>query len=433
MEWDHRGLLEFAAPDTYRGVQEELLKKHLRYAAANSPFYRELFGRCGVDPAEVTLANLHELPMTDKEMFCTNHADFLAMPRAGIVDISLTSGTSGQVTPMMYSDNDLHRLAYNEEISFMGCGMTADDVVLLTCTLDRCFVAGLAYYSGARKRGASIIRNGLSSVESHLEIIRCLKPTILIGVPTFLLKLGQYLLTQGIEPARTGVKKLVCIGEPIRDRDLSFLKVGELLEQIWGAPIYSTYASTETITSFCECTAQQGGHLHPELAVVEIVNEGGALLPAGEIGEVVVTPLAMEGMPLVRFKTGDMSFLMEDPCSCGRFSPRLGPVLGRKNQLIKLRGTSFYPSAIYSALDSIPEISIYYIVTTNDYDLSDKVCIHVAVKDPSCSASLIGERLQARLRVLPEVIIESEGEIMNQLTAGNSRKLNRFVDKRTTS
>jgi phenylacetate-CoA ligase len=347
-----------------------------------------------------------------------------------IVDIVLSSGTTGRSTKVMYTENDLRRLAYNEEISFASCGMNSDDVVLLTCTIDRCFIAGLAYFSGVRKLGAAAIRNGLSSVESHMEIILRLKPTVLVGVPTFLLKLGQYLLYEGFNPALTGVKKLVCIGEPVRDRNLLFLRVGEQLEQLWGAKVFSTYASSETITSFCECSAQQGGHLHPDLAVVEIVDDAGNILPHGDIGEVVMTPLAIEGMPLVRFKTGDVSFLIDEPCQCGRNSLRLGPILGRKNQMIKLRGTTLYPNSINAVLDSYPGVNEYFINVTTDYDLSDVVRIFVSVGNESCSAELIKDKLQAHLRVRPEVIIASDEQIKSKVYAGNPRKLNRFVDER---
>jgi phenylacetate-CoA ligase len=301
---------------------------------------------------------------------------------------------------------------------------------LLTCTIDRCFIAGLAYFSGVRSLGAAAIRNGLSSVESHREIIRRLKPTAIVGVPTFLLKLGRYLESQGLDPAGIGVNKLVCIGEPIRDRNLELMKVGQMLEQIWGARIYSTYASSETITSFCECTAQQGGHLHPDLAVVEIVDDAGRVLQPGEIGEVVVTPLAIEGMPLVRFKTGDVSFLIDEPCVCGRNSPRLGPILGRKRQMIKLCGTTLYPNAINAVLDSFPGVNEYYVSVSSEYDLSDRVQVFVAASEPSCTAELIMDKLQAHLRVRPEVMIVSDDHIKNKVYAGNPRKLIRFLDER---
>jgi len=422
--------LEFSSPAEIRRMQEQLLQKHVCYAAAASPYYREFFAASGINPAGVTLESLKEIPLTDKSVFGSRNEEFLAVPMAAIVDIVLSSGTTGHPTSVMYTENDLRRLAYNEEISFAACGITADDTVLLTCTMDRCFIAGLAYFSGVRQIGAAAIRNGLASVESHLEIIRRLRPTVLVGVPTFLLKLGRYLLSQGIDPRSTGVRKLVCIGEPIRDHALGFLRAGEELELIWGARVYSTYASSETITSFCECTAQCGGHLHPDLAVVEIVAENGAPLPPGEVGEVVVTPLGIEGMPLLRFKTGDIGFLLDGPCGCGRNSARLGPILGRKKQMLKLKGTTVYPESIYAVLDTIPGVSEYFVTASADYDLSDRVQVHVAVSDDACSESLILERLQAALRVRPEVVITTEETVTRWRSAGSSRKPVRFIDDR---
>ena len=422
--------LEFCTPAEIRRVQEDLLRRHVTYAAGASPYYRELFKARGIDPSAITLGTLATVPLTDKSVFSDRNDQFLAVNREAIVDIVLSSGTTGHPTTVMYTESDLRRLTYNEEISFTACGLSASDTVLLTCTIDRCFIAGLAYYSGVRKLGAAAIRNGLATVESHLEIIRRLRPSVLVGVPTFLLKLGKYLISQGIDPQSVGVRKLVCIGEPIRDRSLAFLKAGEELEFIWGAKIYSTYASSETITSFCECTAQCGGHLHPDLAVVEVVDEQGKPLPCGETGEVIVTPLGIEGMPLVRFRTGDIGFLLDGPCGCGRNSVRLGPILGRKKQMMKVKGTTVYPESIYAALDTIPGVSEYFVTASSDYDLSDQVKVYVAVNDTSCTEKIILDRLQAALRVRPEVIITSEETVNRWRSAGNSRKLVRFIDER---
>ena len=109
---------------------------------------------------------------------------------------------------------------------------------------------------------------------------------------------------------------------------------------------------------------------------MEIVDENGAVLSAGTVGEVVVTPLSVEGMPLIRFKTGDISFLMDEPCACGRSSPRLGPILGRKKQMMKIRGTTLYPQAVYSALDEMDGVDDYYMVVTSRGDLSDEMTIY---------------------------------------------------------
>ena len=426
----YRGI-EFFRPDKIREVQEKLFRDHLRYLLSNSPYYGRTLS--GIDIKHTGLDNLRELPFTDKSEFGKCCDDFLAVPFSNVVDIVFSSGTTGVPTRIIYTENDLKRLAYNEEISLSGCGITAEDIVLLTCTLDRCFIAGLAYFLGTRSLGAAAVRNGLNSSASHLETMLRIRPTVIVGVPSFLLKLGQYLESKGVAPREIGVSRLVCIGEPIRDKDMALLKMGAHLEDLWGAKVFSTYASSETITTFCECEMQAGGHLHPDLAIVEIVDEKGEVLPCGNTGEVVVTPLSIEGMPLLRFKTGDVSFLIDGPCGCGRFSPRLGPVIGRKKQMIKYRGTTLYPQAIYSVLADIPGISEYYLTLSSDYDLSDQVKISVSVNNGSCSAESIADELQTRLRVRPEVVIASEEQVRQQVYSGNARKLVRLIDRRKTN
>ncbi|MFA5362116.1 MAG: AMP-binding protein [Candidatus Omnitrophota bacterium] len=420
--------IEFQAPDSIRKTQEALFREHLRYCSQNSPYYKKIFSRRGQWWRGFTLERLPELPFTDKSRLEKYNDVFLAVPPRKIVDIVLSSGTTGQPTRIAYTESDLRRLAYNEEQSFHSCGMTAEDRVLLTCTMDRCFVAGFAYFSGVRAIGAAAIRNGLNSLESHFETIRRLHPTAIVGVPTFLKKLGQYLRGQGVK--KTGVRMLVCIGEPLRGADMDFLPLGRELERLWGAKVYSTYSSSEIISSFCECTSQKGGHLHPELAVVEIIDESGKPREAGFTGELVVTPLMIEGMPLIRFKTGDISFLIPERCRCGRKSVRLGPILGRKQQMMKIRGTTVYPQAIFSVLEETGRVAEYCISVRQESILSDAVTVHAAVTDKDCSAAYIQEQLQARLRVRPDVIVEEEEMLRSRVYPQKSRKPVRFFDYR---
>ena len=211
------------------------------------------------------------------------------------------------------------------------------------------------------------------------------------------------------------------------------LKLGRDLRERWNADVYSTYASSECITSFCECTAQQGGHLHPDLAVIEIVDDHGRLVPPGTPGEVVLTPLAIEGMPLLRFKTGDISFLISDRCACGRTSPRLGPILGRKQQMMKIRGTTLYPQAVFAALDEIPGVGDYYLEITSHDDLSDELTIHLCPHADQPSPARIREQLQARLRVTPLIAIDPEDNVRHHVHSPESRKPIRVFDRRSNT
>jgi len=135
-------------------------------------------------------------------------------------------------------------------------------------------------------------------------------------------------------------------------------------------------------------------------------------------------------MPLLRFMTGDVSLLIDEPCECGRYSPRLGPIIGRKKQMIKYRGTTLYPQSIYSILDDIPEVNDYYISVSGDYNLSDMLKVHVSLSNGSILTERIMDRLQARLRVRPEVIISPDEEIKKQILPSTYRKINRFIDRR---
>lgn len=422
--------LEFAEPSAIRLAQAARLKAHLARCARHSPYYRRVFREAGIKPGRIGLENLGDLPPTSKTDFARHNDEFLAVPMTSVVDIVLSSGTTGKPTRVLYTERDLQRLAYNEKVSFAGCGIGAEDVALLTCTMDRCFIAGLAYFMGIRASGAAAIRNGHGTLASHLEIIKAIQPTVLVGVPSFLRKLAVFLGEHGIEAARTSVRKLVCIGEPVRGADMAFLKLGSDLESLWNARVYSTYASSECISTFCECTAQRGGHLHPDLALVEILDDHGRPVPPGQPGEVVMTPLDIEGMPLVRFRTGDVSFLMPEPCACGRTSPRLGPILGRKQQMMKVRGTTLYPQAVFAALDEISGLGEYYLEILGNDNLSDELVIHLGARPGQPAPDWIRERLQACLRVTPVIVIDPEDKVRQHLYSPESRKPVRVWDRR---
>ena len=197
--------IAFSDPRAIREVQESRLREHLVYASTHSPFYRRTLQEIAVDFARVTLEELSGLPFTEKSDLEECNDDFCAVPSTEFVDIVLSSGTTGKPTRMMYTEHDLLRLGYNEEKSFAGCGVSAEDRVLLTCTMDRCFVAGLAYFLGIRSLGAAAIRNGQSSLESHAEMISRMHPSVIVGVPTFLKRMGLFLQKKGTDPRKTKV------------------------------------------------------------------------------------------------------------------------------------------------------------------------------------------------------------------------------------
>ena len=415
----------FSSRDEVRRLQDRLLAEHLRYCRSNSPFYRKLFA--AFPDRDYDFDSLQELPTTSKRDLAEHNDDFFAVPGSEISDICFTSGTTGTPCRIVYTASDLDRLAYNDACGYRAAGMLQGEKVLLTCTIDRCFIAGLAYYQGVVKFGAAAIRNGLNTLESHAEVISTLHPENIIGVPSFLAKLGQYLADNHIDGSC--IRRLVCIGEPARNRKMELTPLGTKLEGFWPGALHSTYASSEIVTSFTECSARCGGHPPADLAVVEILDEEGNRVPDGEPGEVTVTPLQVTGMPLVRFRTGDVSFIIPEPCPCGRGTLRLGPILGRKAQMLKVRGTTLFPGAFFNVLDAIPGVIEYYMEVRGTA-LSDEITICVACREGETPESLgVAEKLYGRTRIhVPVVAVDAAAA--RQRVFGTSRKPVRFFDLR---
>jgi phenylacetate-CoA ligase len=413
-------------------LQDDLLRRHIGYLAVHSPFYRSMFAELGVRPEDISRSgDLAQLPFTCKSDLENRHGEFLAVGQEEIVDICLTSGTTGKSVAMLQSSSDLERLAYNEELSFRAAGFSSADRVLLAVATDRCFMAGLAYFLGLTRIKATVLRGGSGNALLTIELIKNYHPSALVGVPSLLLNVGEKLKHEGIEPAGLGIKRIVCIGEPVRGQDFALSPLGERLRELWRCQIFGTYASTEMATSFTDCTEGTGGHLLPELIVLEIVDEAGALVPAGSYGEVVVTPLGVTGMPLLRFKTGDIATLHVEPCSCGRNTHRLGPVSGRKSQMLKCLGTTVYPPAIFTVLQGLSGVRGYYVEAESEFALSDRIRVVVGSNDPTLSASFVAERIAASIRVKPDVVIVSPEEILKVTIRDDKRKPVTFFDHRT--
>jgi phenylacetate-CoA ligase len=408
--YPHNMRLAFEPRETIRQQQELLLAKHLQQCAQSRFYAKALSKWAGSKRKRISLETLQDFPLTSKADLERDNPAFLAVDLKRIRDIVQSSGTTGLPTQMMYTAHDLARLAYNEAVCFKGCGMKSADRVLLTCTMDRCFVAGYAYCLGSQAVGAATIRSGLNLVEGHASVIALMQPTFIVGVPGFLRKLGRHLHERGAAPK--GIRGLICIGEPLRDMWMKPTALTIELEQLWGAPAFSTYSSSEIITSFCECKAQQGGHAAPDLGIVEILDKKGRPLPNGEAGEIVVTPLGIEGMPLLRFRTGDIGYLLEEPCSCGRQTPRLGPILGRCAQMLKVKGTE-------------------YLLRTTSKEGADALHVEVSLaKDTPALRQKLEAALLARLRVRVDFTVVDEAAIRKQVYLPQSRKPVRFFDLR---
>ena len=418
--------------DKMTAMQEQKLQELLQYVSIYSPFYKELFAKHDIAVSDIkTLADLSKIPTTEKDDLQKRNNDFLCVPADKVVEYTSTSGTLGGPVTVALTENDLDRLAHNEYNSFLCADGSKDDIYQLMLTLDRQFMAGIAYYMGIRKIGAGIIRLGPGVPSLQWETIQRLKPSAIVAVPSFILKLISFAKENNIDINKTSVKKAICIGENIRNTDFSFNMLGKKITESWDIHLYSTYASTEMQTAFTECREGKGGHYQPELVIVELLDENDKQVAPNTPGEVTITTLGVEGMPLLRYKTGDICMYDDQPCACGRTTLRLSPLMGRKKQMIKFKGTTLYPPALFDLLNEREEILDFVVeVYSNEIGL-DQVSLYLVPAEESEECDhRIRAYLQARLRVSPHIKYVTPEEIQKIQFNEVSRKAIKFIDKR---
>ncbi|QYS89689.1 phenylacetate--CoA ligase family protein [Flavobacterium davisii] len=424
--------IEKASAHEIKVFQEQKLRELLVYLQAHSPYYQRMFLEQNINIDSIqTLEDLQQLPVTSKTDLQQNNDDFFCVPKHQIIDYATTSGTLGSPVTFGLTDADLERLAYNEAISFACAGVQEGDVVQLMTTMDRRFMAGLAYFLGLRKLKAGIIRVGAGIPELQWDSILKYQPKFLIAVPSFLLKMIEYAEKHGIDYKNSSIKGVICIGESLRNQDFSPSLLTQKIQEQWPIALYSTYASTEMSTAFTECSQQQGGHHHPELIITEVLDANNQPVASGKAGELVITTLGVEGMPLLRFKTGDVVQLHTSACACGRQTYRVGPVVGRKEHMIKYKGTTLYPPAMHDLMTCFEPIQAHvFEISTNELG-TDEIVIKIASKDTSDRfLTEVKDHFRAKLRVAPKLEVLPMEVIQKIIFPPMSRKPITFIDKR---
>ena len=435
--------IEFESIDTIKAFQDEKLRKAVLYLKEHSPYYQRLFEKCHININNIRqIEDLVNIPFTDKKDLQIFNEDFLCVPKEKVIDYITTSGTLGEPVTFGCTEIDLQRLAYNEKKSFSCAGLHPGNILQLMTTIDKRFMAGLAYFLGIRELGASIIRVGNGIPELQWDTIMRIKPDSIMCVPSFIPHLIQYAEEHDIDYKNSSIKKIIGIGEGLRNQNFSLNLLGQQIKSKWDVQLFATYSSTEMGSTFSECEYGCGGHVHPELIIVEIIGEDNMPVADGDIGEVVITTLGVEGMPLLRFRTGDMCAKIVEPCRCGRNSYRLTPLVGRKNNMIKLKGTTLYPPAINDILDNTDYVQNYVMYVQDSEAGTDDVEVKVGLKADALarrkafvenSGAIVEDlknRFRAHLRVSPKVEIHSVAKIQAINFPPKTRKPVKFIDLR---
>ncbi len=403
------------------------MRAHVADLLARSPWYKRVLREQGVDvKALKSMADIHRLPFTTKQQLTGHNAEFLCVAMDRVVDHVFTSGSTGAPMPFLLSEKDLDRLSRSEAASLASTGIGPGDIVQITTTLDKRFMAGIAYWLGLRRIGTGIVRTGPGNTAGQWETAESCGTTALITVPSFLLRMLQ---------DRSGndsgtIRKAICIGEPITDPAGGPNKLAKRIMELCNIQLHGTYASTEMATACTERTPFAGHEVPASLILIEVLDDDDQPVPDGGIGEVVATPLGVEAMPLLRFRTGDICSRRWQQKPDGSLAQMLGPVIGRKEQRMKVKGTTLYPQQVIDALNALAEVNAFVIL--RERDVHDLDVVRILLDADASNLPAISERLSGILRVIP-TLERTERKVIEALRNDpKNRKPTPYLDRTKT-
>ena len=411
--------------------QLTLLKKVVETCHKKVAMYGEKFKEMGITPSDIqTLDDIKKLPFTNKEdlrlRFPTN--GLVAVPDEEIVRLHMTSGTTGKPTLSPFTQNDL-QLAYR--LFARGfAAMGADNRDVFQCLVGYgLFLGGLVVGPAAELVGMTHIPTG-SGVASarQLEIIQDLNSTVMVGTPSFLLHITEVAKHENIDVGTLGVQALIAGAEACSQ------KTREKLKEDWKADVYDVGGTCELWHIWHECSEHHGLHMAEDAVIFEVIDpKTGEEMPSGERGELVVTTLMKEAMPLIRWRTGDItSVVREDACPCGRTSRQIDHLSGRVDDMIKVKGVVVFPSQIEGIIRSIHELkdSEFQLVVSTTESFVDKLTIKAEVPESAMSDSKsivkkIGTEIKNKMLLSADIDLVEAGTLPRF-----THKAQRVIDQR---
>jgi phenylacetate-CoA ligase len=340
-------------------LQVERLQITLNRVYRNVAFYRQAFDRARVDVERIkSVADMRHLPLTTKaDLRQAYPYDMFAVPLRDIVRLHATSGTTGTPIVTGYTRNDVSHWAALVARQLVAVGITEHDVVQVAFGYGL-FTGGLGFHYGAERLGASVIPASASPhAREQLRIMKDYKATALLTMPSYALTMAEHLERLGLHPEQLALRVGILGAEPWSE------EVRQRLQERLHLRAYDTYGVAEIMGPGIsgECHCQCGLHLNEDHFIPEIIDpESGEPLLAGETGELVLTTVAKEGFPLVRYRTGDLTHLLPGACACGRTLVRMARVEGRTDDLIFLNGLKVFPSQVESVLQQVAGIEPDY-------------------------------------------------------------------------
>jgi phenylacetate-CoA ligase len=359
-------------------LQVERLNKTIEHAI-NSPFYGKLYNEKGIKPGSITdISQITELPFTTKQDLRENFPyGFLTLPKKEIVRLHSSSGTTGNPTVVFHTRHDLNSWANFLARSLFTAGVRDTDVFQNICGYGL-FTGGLGFQYGIECLGALSIPAGAGNSLRQIKLMRDYGTTAIHAIPSYLGRLYEVFEAEGLDPKKdTQLKTFVIGAEPHTDEQR------KRIEEMYGVKAYNSFGLTEMNgpgVAF-ECEYQNGMHVWEDGYVLEIVNpETLEPVPDGEYGELVMTTLDREAMPLIRYRTRDITRIIPEKCKCGRTHRRIDRITGRSDDMFIVKGCNVFPMQIEGILMRIPEVGSDYMINLETFNGNDEMIIEVEVK-----------------------------------------------------
>ncbi|WP_456474730.1 phenylacetate--CoA ligase family protein [Candidatus Pyrohabitans sp.] len=388
--------------------QEELEKLQLRrlkaiaeYCFHHSQFYRAKFREANLYPQDIrSLEDITRIPFTVKEDLREHYPyGMLAVPREEIIRIHASSGTTGKPTIVAYTRGDIDTWAELMARVLTSAGITKRDTIQLIYNY-AFFTGGLGFHYGAERVGAAVIPSGVGNSEKQLLTMRDLGVTAFSSTPSYALYLAEFAEKQGMDVREFDVERGIFGAEPWSE------EMRRRIEEAYGIAAYDNYGLSELCGPgvAVECEAREGMHVWSDHFLLEVIDpETGEVLGPEEKGELVFTTLTKEAMPLLRYRTRDISMLIDGPCECGRTHPRIARLMGRSDDMLIIRGVNVFPSQVEHVLMSFPEVAEHYQIVVDRHGSMDVLQVNVEVTERIFRGDTeelikLKKRLEARLR-----------------------------------
>ena len=378
--------IETATRDELRKHQLKLLKEQVKYCYENSAFYRNKFKSAGITPDDIrTLEDAQKIPFTSKDALRDNYPfGMLAVHLDGIVEIHASSGTTGNPVVGAYTTNDMDVWAELMARSLYATGVRRQDVMHNAYGYGL-FTGGLGFHYGAQKIGTTIIPISGGMTQRQIKLMKDFGSTVLCCTPSYAIYLAEAMAKEGISPGKDLKLKMGLFGaEPWSER------MRERIENELEIEAFDIYGLTELCGPgvSVECSEHNGLHIWEDHFLIETIDpKTGDVLPAGEEGELVFTTLTKTGLPILRFRTRDISVIETERCDCGRNHSRMMRIRGRSDDMMIIRGVNVFPSQIEYAIMGLPELAAQYQIILERPDALDVFTIKAELTEKSIKSS----------------------------------------------